>query len=193
MRKVLDEAETYLLDTDYAIDPTNVDKLRLSNTSNSIAERTYQAVGKDNQPVQINIQAIVGKNGDGKSTIIELMLRVLNNFACYFGFAYDHDMLCPIKDLCAILYFEADSKVYAIKREKDSKISIYKNGVELNIISGAERCCSFFASDSGLLVFDRSHSWETGRLSNYHHRSTCPTLRNYKHKANCSRYFAISG
>lgn len=54
MRKVLDEAETYLLDTDYTIDPTNVDKLRLSNTSNSIAERMYQAVGKDNRkpPIQ---------------------------------------------------------------------------------------------------------------------------------------------
>lgn len=138
MRKVLDEDETYLFDTDYEKDYTNVYNLRLSNTPNSIAERMYLAVGKDNQPVQINIQAIVGKNGDGKSTIIELMLRVLNNFACYFGFAYDHDTLCPIKDLCAILYFEADSKVYAIKSDKDSKISVYKNGVELNIINGAE-------------------------------------------------------
>lgn len=138
MRKVLDEDETYLFDTDYSKDYTNVYNLRLSNTPNSIAERMYLAVGKDNQPVQINIQAIVGKNGDGKSTIIELMLRVLNNFACYFGFAYDHDTLCPIKDLCAILYFEADSKVYAIKSDKDSKISVYKNGVELNIINGAE-------------------------------------------------------
>lgn len=139
MRKVLDEGETYLFDTDYAIDPVNEYNLRLSNTPNSIAESMYLAGGKENQPVQINIQAIVGKNGDGKSTIIELMLRVLNNFACYFGFAYDHDTLCPIKDLCAILYFEADSKVYAIKSDKDSKISVYKNGVELNIINGAER------------------------------------------------------
>ena len=126
MRKVLDEDETYLFNTDYEKDYTNVYNLRLSNTPNSIAERMYLAVGKDNQPVQINIQAIVGKNGDGKSTIIELMLRVLNNFACYFGFAYDHDTLCPNKDLCAILYFEADSKVYAIKSDKDSKISVYK-------------------------------------------------------------------
>lgn len=138
MRKVLDEDGTYLFDTDYAIDPTNVYNLRLSNTPNSIAETMYLAAGKDNQPVQINIQALVGKNGDGKSTIIELMLRVLNNFACYFGFTYDHDTLCPIRGLCAILYFEVHSAVYAIKSDKDAKISVYRNGVELNIINGAE-------------------------------------------------------
>ena len=41
---------------------------------------------KDNQPIHINIQALIGKNGERKSTIVELMLRVLNNFACFFGF-----------------------------------------------------------------------------------------------------------
>ena len=32
----------------------------------------------------ISLSAIVGKNGDGKSTIVELMLRLINNYALFY-------------------------------------------------------------------------------------------------------------
>lgn len=40
-----------------------------------------EVAGEENRMPQVNIHAIVGKNGSGKSTIVELMIRLLNNFA----------------------------------------------------------------------------------------------------------------
>ena len=34
----------------------------------------------DESTPQININAIVGKNGDGKSTIVEIIMRLVNNY-----------------------------------------------------------------------------------------------------------------
>lgn len=57
MRKVLNEGETYLFNTDYAIDATNEYTLKQICAPNPIAEKLYLANGKDKQPVHINIQA----------------------------------------------------------------------------------------------------------------------------------------
>jgi len=43
------------------------------------------------RPIDINITAIVGKNGTGKSTIIELLLMALNNIT--YSFFYEKDKL----------------------------------------------------------------------------------------------------
>lgn len=40
-----------------------------------------EVAGEANYVPQVSIHAIVGKNGSGKSTIVELMIRLLNNFA----------------------------------------------------------------------------------------------------------------
>lgn len=41
-------------------------------------ENLYQINGS---PTKLMITAIVGKNGDGKSSIVELMMRLINNYA----------------------------------------------------------------------------------------------------------------
>ena len=39
---------------------------------------------KHNNGLQVNISAVVGMNGDGKSTLIELAMRLINNCAKHY-------------------------------------------------------------------------------------------------------------
>lgn len=74
--------------------------------------------------ISVQVNAIVGKNGDGKSSIIEIILRLLNNFAYCYGFRYDQDSLLYNISVGAILYYELDDHIYAISCTRgDSEMS----------------------------------------------------------------------
>lgn len=68
----------------------------------------------DNSDLHMSVSAIIGKNGDGKSTIVELIMRVLNNFAYVAGFTKMQSSLKPITGLCAELYYELNGRLYSI-------------------------------------------------------------------------------
>ena len=89
---------------------------------NDYYEHNQHGVIKKNQPKirfdsdsffkkNINIQAIVGKNGSGKSSLMDLMYMAINNFAFLFerGKARPGaDELCYVKGVCLNLYFIFD-------------------------------------------------------------------------------------
>ncbi|MGL4583683.1 MAG: hypothetical protein ACRCVU_11965, partial [Flavobacterium sp.] len=61
----------------------------------------------------INVQAIVGMNGSGKSAIAELLLGTLNNIFKYVSTKIDNDIdLTYVFGLSASLYFQVNNEGY---------------------------------------------------------------------------------
>ena len=81
----------------------------------------------DVQPnLAVNVSAIVGMNGDGKSTLVELMMRLINNCAKHYRLT-DKDNLLRIEGIKAELYFLVDNIVYCIKETaNDTYTSLVK-------------------------------------------------------------------
>lgn len=131
IRKALHEGELYLLYNDFTEDEQNMYTLKkiVGRLSNTACQLYNQVDASEEHEIHVNVSAIVGKNGDGKSSLVEIVLRILNNFACQTGFLMDQRSLRMIKNLRAILYYEIDDDLYAISSEGEhSTVNLWKNG-----------------------------------------------------------------
>lgn len=77
--------------------------------------------------LQINVSAVVGMNGDGKSTLMELMMRLINNCAKHYRLTDKENNLLRIDGVKAELYYQIDDIVYCLRETaNDSYTSLLK-------------------------------------------------------------------
>ncbi|MBE2289821.1 MAG: hypothetical protein IAE95_09715 [Chitinophagaceae bacterium] len=100
---------------------SNVDFITVEH---SVPENLYSVQSADNQTIAVNISAIAGKNGSGKSSIVELL------FATIYMFSINHEILKPnltsLEDLKVDLkkdLLEVKSRLsqLAVKKKKFAK------------------------------------------------------------------------
>lgn len=114
IRKCLKEDVFYYLCDDYRIDWHKGVIRRRSPNLKPLPEDFFLKKPK------VNISAIVGKNGDGKSTIVELIIRLVNNCAITNDLAAKKNSLMWVKEVRAELYYMVDNIVYMLQ-EKEEK------------------------------------------------------------------------
>lgn len=113
IRKVLKEKKTYFFFDGYMEADKDFIARKTIHADESI--NLYDIRQQNNHDIHVEVSAIVGKNGDGKSTILEVMLRVLNNFAVAHGYGKLHESLMGVNGLAACLYYQYDDELYTIK------------------------------------------------------------------------------
>jgi hypothetical protein len=111
--KIIKPDKYYYFYNNYTIDGSSITKV------DSISDHLYSHNG-----LKIYLSAIVGKNGSGKSSLIELLIRAMNNLASQLQVNEDIQW---IESLKLELYYETDS-YYKIRF--DESVTIYKQ--ELN-------------------------------------------------------------
>ena len=82
---------------------------------------------------EVNVCAVVGENGTGKSSLIELILRLMNNtaYALKNGIATSNSNRPRfVRDVYAELGFETDKGHYTVKQD-DAIIAFSKNGEQI--------------------------------------------------------------
>lgn len=131
--KCLKEGQLYYFCNDYSI--TNDGIAMRDEYVKPLPEDFFSL--EDKPQLRINVSAVVGMNGDGKSTLVELLMRLLNNCAKHYGIN-DKNYLLRVEGVKAELYYEIDNIVYCIRERKgDTYTSLLKYA---DMSNGNSRC-----------------------------------------------------
>jgi ABC-type dipeptide/oligopeptide/nickel transport system ATPase component len=76
---------------------------------NTVDEKFFRI--KSESSLNINVSAIVGENGSGKSSIVELILRMINNCSINFGITAEDAQLKYVEGVHARLFYQTDQQI----------------------------------------------------------------------------------
>lgn len=126
--KNLEKFKLYYFYQDYRVENQS-DGSQLIEYKPTVPSKLYdlKRIGKDD--LNVNISAIVGKNGSGKSSVVELLFRIMNNVACKVrnkseGITTITAQLKNIKGIHAEFYMHTDAYYKVWVNYKD--VRIYK-------------------------------------------------------------------
>lgn len=135
IKKVLKENQFYYLCNDYNINEAGNYIYEANKNIKPLYEDFFTT--SDTKVPVINLSAIVGKNGDGKSSLVELVIRLLNNCSCRYTMDPNGEMLL-VDGVCAELYYQIDGTFYRLQ-EKDGSTTIIcydYNREEQSLVAG---------------------------------------------------------
>lgn len=128
--KNLEENRIYKFYNDYCFLDLNNEIITTFGKDNYIEVKyikNHTTIPRSLYKSNINVSAIVGKNGSGKSAIIELLIATFNNLAKIYGFIVNHngyedvDFLKQVEKINVEFYFEITNTIYKVKIEENEK------------------------------------------------------------------------
>lgn len=124
IRKCLKEDVFYYFCDQYEISKDGI--ISRNRESKAIPDNFFSINGGH---AHINLTAIVGKNGDGKSSIVELMIRLINNYTAQVRELTHNDVnpTVVIRGVSAELYYQKDSSIYRLYDDRgDGSVKLEK-------------------------------------------------------------------
>lgn len=105
----------------------NLHNLFFSNKIESIKkqiinQQIFEKKFYDYNGKQLSLSSVVGKNGSGKTSLLDIYNIIINNFAARIKEVYKYNegfTIQPINGLKAELYYEIEGKIYCIKIENE--------------------------------------------------------------------------
>lgn len=124
IRKCLGVNQYYYLCNDYRVSEDSTFITRRSNNIAPLSDDFFSLSEKQSKGVRLNFAAIVGMNGDGKSTLVELVIRILNNTSIIHEIG-EKDTLRWINGVDAELYYLLDGFFYRLISTNDD-VRVYR-------------------------------------------------------------------
>ncbi len=139
------------------------DFLKQNQEFNSIIYSLDTTESVCNSNIPININCIVGKNGSGKSSLLSIVFRIINNFSCRIKkHLKDHNQdYNPVwaTGFDADLYYELNKKVYCISVKNNEHPDISIAGIPEDVDSRV-----FLISETGDVFCDTENALENSLL-----------------------------